>query len=155
MPALERLADHTLSTVVALVAVALHALRLGVGLVVVAVTLVALTLVLRLQRLVRELLMVCIRVSVFALLALAVDRPLLVGARLLHLLGDPLESSLDGRLDRDQALSPLAPNFELVTFVLEPISLLVRVWSHMILVLKCLLNLAMIEVVAAYRRSNV
>jgi hypothetical protein len=39
--------------------------------------------------------------------------------------------------------------------VLEPISLLVRVWSHMILVLKCLLNLAMIEVVAAYRRSNV
>jgi hypothetical protein len=99
--------------------------------------------------------MVCIRVSVFALLALAVHRPLLVGARLLHLLGDPLESSLDGRLDRNQALCPLAPNFELVTFVLEPVSLLVWVWSHMILVLKCLLNLAVVEVVAAYRRPDV
>ena len=153
--ALERLADHTLSTVVALVAVALHALSLRVRLIVVAVALVALTLVLRLQRLVRELLMVCVRVRVFTLLALAVHWPLLVGARLLHLLWDPLESSLDGRLDRNQALSPLASNFELVTFVLESVSLLVRVWSHMILALKCLLNLAMIEVVTTYRHPDV
>lgn len=70
---LKGLADHAVASFVALVAVALHALGLGGGLVVIA--LVAVALVVRLVRLVGEVLGVG---SVLALLTLAVDSSLLL-----------------------------------------------------------------------------